>query len=88
MLLVPLAVTSTTGWIRRLGGKRWNTLHRLIYVTGVLGVIHYYWLVKADTARPIRYGVIIGVLLFARVVQTYRQRPASARAPVRSVALE
>ena len=88
VLMIPLALTSTTGWIRRLGGKRWNTLHRLIYATAVLGVIHYYWLVKADTQRPIRYGIVIGVLLIARLVHSYRQRPAPARAPERSVALE
>jgi methionine sulfoxide reductase heme-binding subunit len=88
VLLIPLAMTSTTGWIRRLGGKRWNRLHRLVYVSAILGVVHYYWLVKADVSRPIRYGAIIGVLLLARLVYTYRQRPAPARASVRSVALE
>jgi sulfoxide reductase heme-binding subunit YedZ len=88
VLLIPLALTSTTGWIRRLGGKRWNRLHRLVYVSAILGVVHYYWLVKADVSRPLRYGAIIGVLLLARLVHTYRQRPASVRAPVRSVALE
>jgi methionine sulfoxide reductase heme-binding subunit len=88
VLLIPLALTSTTGWIRRLGGKRWNRLHRLVYVSAILGVVHYYWLVKADVSRPIRYGAIIGVLLLARLVHTYRQRPVSVRAPVRSVALE
>jgi sulfoxide reductase heme-binding subunit YedZ len=63
-------------------------LHRLVYVSAILGVVHYYWLVKADVSRPIRYGAIIGVLLLARLVHTYRQRPASVRGPVRSVALE
>jgi methionine sulfoxide reductase heme-binding subunit len=83
VLMIPLALTSTTGWIRRMGGKRWNALHRLIYVSAALGVIHYYWLVKADTARPIRYGVIISVLLLARLIHTLRHRPAPAgvRAP-------
>jgi len=80
VLMIPLALTSTTGWIRRLGGKRWNRLHQLIYVTAILGVIHYYWLVKADTQRPIRYGVIIGILLLARLVYTLRPKPAPARA--------
>ncbi len=56
----------------------------MIYVTAILGVIHYYWLVKADTQRPIRYGVIIGVLLLARLVYTMRQKPAPARAVVAS----
>jgi sulfoxide reductase heme-binding subunit YedZ len=80
LLMVPLALTSTTGWIRRLGGKRWNLLHRLVYATGVLGVVHYYWLVKADTVRPIRYGLIVGGLLLARVVYTWRHRVAPGRA--------
>jgi sulfoxide reductase heme-binding subunit YedZ len=87
VLLVPLALTSTTGWIRRLGGKRWNLLHRLIYVSASLGVVHYYWLVKADTARPIRYGIVIGTLLLARAIYAWRRRsgtvairPARARA--------
>ncbi len=82
VLMIPLALTSTTGWIRRLGGKRWNRLHQLIYITAILGVIHYYWGVKADTQRPIRYGVIIGILLLARLVYTMRQKPAPARAVI------
>src|SRR5579872_2284735 len=67
MLLIPLAVTSTAGWIRRLGGKRWQLLHRLVYVTAILGVIHYYWLVKSDVTKPIEYSWIIGILLVWRV---------------------
>jgi sulfoxide reductase heme-binding subunit YedZ len=83
VLMIPLALTSTAGWIRRLGGKRWNLLHRLIYVTAALGVIHYLWLVKADTIRPIRYGVVIGVLFAARAAFAwYRRLTATAsRAP-------
>src|SRR5271168_252267 len=61
VLLIPLAVTSTAGWIRRLGGKRWQLLHRLVYVTAILGVIHYYWLVKSDVRRPLEYAFLIGV---------------------------
>lgn len=79
-VMVPLALTSTTGWIRRLGGRRWQALHRLVYVAGVAGVIHYYWQVKADVARPARYGVIIGLLLLARLVVAARAA-ASRRAP-------
>ena len=75
LVMVPLALTSTTGWIRRLG-KRWQTIHRLIYVTAVCAVIHYYWLVKADVARPIRYAAIVLVLLAARAVYTFRTRRA------------
>jgi methionine sulfoxide reductase heme-binding subunit len=77
LTMVPLALTSTTGWIRRLGGKRWAALHRLVYVTGIAGVVHYWWLVKADIQRPMIYGAIVGVLLGARLY--YRFRKASVR---------
>ena len=75
--MVPLALTSTAGMIRRLGGRRWNRLHRLVYATATLGVIHYWWLVKADIRRPLAYGIVVGSLLAARVYWT-RQRAASA----------
>jgi sulfoxide reductase heme-binding subunit YedZ len=68
LLLIPLAVTSTTGWIRRLGGKRWQALHRLIYFSAIAGVIHYYWLVKADKHKPLEYGAVLAVLLGYRVI--------------------
>src|SRR5213076_1181094 len=55
-LLIPLAITSTAGWIRRLGGKRWQLLHRGIYFAAIAGVIHYYWKVKSDVRMPIFYG--------------------------------
>ncbi len=67
VLLIPLAVTSTAGWIRRLGGRRWQRLHRLIYATAVLGVIHYYWLVKSDVRKPLFYGFLVGILLAWRL---------------------
>jgi sulfoxide reductase heme-binding subunit YedZ len=67
VLMIPLALTSTAGWIRRLGGKRWNWLHRLVYLTGIAGVIHYWWLVKVVTAPQIAYMAILVVLLGARV---------------------
>jgi sulfoxide reductase heme-binding subunit YedZ len=66
VLIVPLAVTSTAGWIRRLGGSRWRLLHRLIYVSAAAGVIHYWWLVKSDIREPLLYGCIGGVLLAYR----------------------
>lgn len=66
MLMLPLAVTSTTGWIRRMGGKRWQALHRLVYAVGVAAVVHYYWLVKADVRSPLLYGAIVASLLAAR----------------------
>ena len=74
MLLVPLAVTSTAGWIRRLGGRRWQRLHQAIYLTAVAGVIHYYWLVKSDVRQPLLYAGIIGMLLAWRLFKWMRQR--------------
>jgi sulfoxide reductase heme-binding subunit YedZ len=66
VILLALASTSTKGWIRRLG-KNWQRLHRLVYVAGALGVIHFYWQVKADTREPLIYAGILGVLLLLRV---------------------
>ena len=68
LLLIPLAITSTSGWIRRLGGKRWQALHRLIYCSALAGVIHYWWLVKADIHKPLEYAVVLGLLLGYRIV--------------------
>jgi sulfoxide reductase heme-binding subunit YedZ len=81
VLMVPLALTSTAASIRRLGGKRWQVLHRLVYATAALGVIHYWWLVKADVSRPFAYGAIVAVLLGARVAF----RLLAAQAPTRRV---
>jgi methionine sulfoxide reductase heme-binding subunit len=67
LCLIPLAITSTNGWIRRLGGKRWNRLHRLVYVAGFAGVLHYFWLVKKDIHYPLLYGLVLIVLLGSRV---------------------
>ena len=78
ILLIPLAITSTAGWIRRLGGKRWQALHRLIYVTAICGVIHYYWLVKSDVRRPLAYAAIVAILLLWRVSEWYRKKPQPA----------
>ncbi|MGA7575858.1 MAG: protein-methionine-sulfoxide reductase heme-binding subunit MsrQ [Terriglobales bacterium] len=67
VLMIPLALSSTAWSIRRLGGKNWQRLHRLIYVTGILGVVHYAWLVKADRRKPIEYGIVLGILLLYRL---------------------
>jgi sulfoxide reductase heme-binding subunit YedZ len=85
VLMVPLALTSTTGWIRRLG-RRWTTLHRLVYLSAIGGVIHYWWLVKADTSRPFRYGIAVAILLAARVAWSWRtsRRPIPVRGAVRT----
>jgi sulfoxide reductase heme-binding subunit YedZ len=80
LLLVPLAVTSTKGWIRRLG-KRWSLLHRLVYVAAILAVIHFAWKVKVFTGDPVIYAVILTVLLGFRIVWALRLRmKASPRA--------
>jgi sulfoxide reductase heme-binding subunit YedZ len=80
LTMLPLAITSTAGWIRRLGGKRWNRLHRLIYLTGVLGPLHYWWLVKADVSRPLIYAAVVAILLGSRIVLNRARRPASVAA--------
>ena len=89
VLLIPLAATSTTGMIRRLGGKRWQTLHRLIYVCAILGVIHYYWLVKSDVRKPLIYAFFVGILLLWRAWDAYSRgkgsAPATAKARVSTV---
>ena len=84
VLLIPLAATSTSGMIRRLGGKRWQALHRLIYVCAILGVIHYYWLVKSDVRKPLFYGALVGILLFWRVWDRYFRGKGPAPAPVKT----
>jgi methionine sulfoxide reductase heme-binding subunit len=67
LLLVPLALTSRRDSIRRLGGRRWQRIHRLIYPAALLAVLHYYWLVKADTSRPLLFAGIVVVLLLLRL---------------------
>jgi sulfoxide reductase heme-binding subunit YedZ len=77
LLLIPLAVTSTNGMMRRLG-RRWQTLHRLVYVIAVLGVWHFYWQVKRDVREPLLYAGILAVLLGYRVVRALARRRAAA----------
>jgi sulfoxide reductase heme-binding subunit YedZ len=73
VLMIPLAITSTRAMIQRLG-KRWQLLHRLVYIAAIAGVIHFYWLVKADIRRPVQYGTILALLLGYRLVITAAQR--------------
>ena len=73
VLLIPLAVTSTATMIRRLG-RRWQQLHRLVYVAAIAAVIHFYWLVKADIRRPVQYGAILALLLGYRLVTIGAER--------------
>ena len=74
LLLLPLAITSTAGWIRRLGGKRWQMLHRAIYFAAVCGVIHYYWKVKSDVRMPLFYGALVAILLLWRLGDWFFKR--------------
>jgi sulfoxide reductase heme-binding subunit YedZ len=82
VLLVPLAITSTQKMIKRLGGKRWTRLHRLVYVAAAGGALHYYMLVKADTREPLLFAAALTLLLLYRVVNKYLPR-YTERKPVR-----
>lgn len=80
LLLVPLAITSTNGWVRRLGGKRWAQLHRLVYVAAVTGTIHYLWAVKKETFFPLVYLAIFAALLGYRLVLARKKKASAAAA--------
>ncbi len=82
VLLMPLALTSTKGWIRRLGGRRWQMLHRAVYVAAICGVIHYYWLEKSGVRKPLFYGVFLAILLLWRLVNWFLKRPNASPARV------
>ena len=84
MLLLPLALTSTTGMIRRLGGGRWRQLHRLVYLAAVAAVVHYLWLVKIDIGPPLVYAAVLAVLLGLRLWFHYAKRPARGAAGTRA----
>ena len=81
--MAPLAFTSTAGWIRRLGGRNWQRLHRLVYLTGIAGVTHYWWKVKADTLHPIVYAAIVALLLGYRLALSFK-RSRWQRQPVQA----
>jgi sulfoxide reductase heme-binding subunit YedZ len=84
LLLIPLAATSTNAMVKRLGGRRWQLLHRLVYLIATLGVLHFWWLVKKDITEPIVFGTLLGVLLLARLVYSARRASASAPPSARS----
>lgn len=88
LLMIPLAATSTAGWVRRLGYRRWQLLHRAIYLIAAAGVVHYYWLVKSDIRLPVLYGAILTLLLSCRAAVALRNRAAKKkdRAPARALA--
>lgn len=79
-LLVPLAATSNLYAVRTLGGRRWQQLHRMVYLAGILGVLHYFWLVKADLLQPLIYALLLTVLFILRLVSRYFGN-VSARSP-------
>lgn len=76
VLLIPLALTSTRKWIGRLGGKRWQMLHRLVYLSAAAGVVHYFWRVKLDIQRPALYLGVLALLLALRITRTARTATA------------
>jgi len=79
VLLIPLAATSTNAMVKRLGARRWQLLHRLVYLIPSLGVVHYWWLVKKDITEPLIFAVLLAILLGARLVWRMR-KPAPMRA--------
>jgi sulfoxide reductase heme-binding subunit YedZ len=89
VLLIPLALTSTAWSIRKLGGRRWQQLHRAIYISAICGVIHYYWLVKSDVRKPLFYGALVSLLLAWRIVDWFlrRKKQIPARVATRPVSL-
>ncbi|HTS53222.1 MAG TPA: protein-methionine-sulfoxide reductase heme-binding subunit MsrQ [Burkholderiales bacterium] len=86
VLLIPLAATSTNAMVRRLGAKRWQQLHRAVYVIATLGVLHFWWLVKKDIREPLIFGTLLGLLLLIRLFYLRRKIGASTRPAVRSQA--
>jgi len=76
-LLVPLAATSTTWSIRKLGGKRWNRLHKLVYLAAICGIIHYWWQVKPGVLSPLKITMVLSILLLVRPVLAWRSRRAA-----------
>ena len=81
LMLVPLAATSTKGMVRRLGGARWQKLHRLVYAAGIAGVFHFTMMVKADLREPLAYAAVLAVLLGYRVVKRKKRRRPARKAP-------
>jgi sulfoxide reductase heme-binding subunit YedZ len=78
-MLVPLAVTSTNGWVKRLGGKKWARLHKLNYLIAILGVIHFWMIVKSDVFYPALFGLVVASLLGYRLLVKFTPQPAKAR---------
>jgi methionine sulfoxide reductase heme-binding subunit len=84
VLLIPLAATSTNAMVRKLGARRWQILHRLVYAIAILGVLHFWWLVKKDITEPLIFGTLLGALLAARAVFSARKAAVSQPSAARS----
>ena len=85
VLMIPLAMTSTRKWIARLGGSRWQMVHRLIYFSAAVGVLHYYWRVKSDIQRPVAYAALLALLLVYRGWRAFRQHRSQGAAEMKAV---
>jgi sulfoxide reductase heme-binding subunit YedZ len=85
LLMIPLALTSTTGWIRRIGGKRWQLLHRAVYISAAAGAVHYYWLVKSDIRLPVFYASLVALALAIRAGYWLRSRQAKRSPAARPI---
>jgi sulfoxide reductase heme-binding subunit YedZ len=85
VLMIPLALTSTNGWVRRLGFRTWQRLHYLTYVAGILAVIHFIWRVKIDISQPAMYALVLGGLLLVRVAFWLRSRSQKQQPPAPKV---
>jgi sulfoxide reductase heme-binding subunit YedZ len=79
VLLIPLAATSTNAMVKRLGARRWQLLHRLVYIIATLGVLHFWWLVKKDITEPVIFGGLLVVLFLARLIYAARKASSAAR---------
>jgi sulfoxide reductase heme-binding subunit YedZ len=75
LIMIPLAITSTNGMVKRLGGRRWNRLHKAVYLAGALGALHYWMLVKSDTSLPLTFGLVLALLLGYRIFAANRSTP-------------
>jgi sulfoxide reductase heme-binding subunit YedZ len=87
VLLLPLAATSTNAMVKRMGARRWQLLHRLVYAIAICGVVHFWWLVKKDVTEPVIFGLLLAILLVARLVWRARRSEAGRAARVRSQAV-
>jgi sulfoxide reductase heme-binding subunit YedZ len=82
LIMIPLAVTSTNKMVKRLGGKRWNRLHKTVYVAGMLGALHYWMLVKSDTRLPLTFAFVLALLLGYRIFSANRPQKTAPRSSI------